>query len=242
MVFVLTLSVLHLSLIWYHGKVVLGDCGISGYLQMYLYCIVQIFIRFTIKVLPVINERNSILWFGNFIHIFYFLIVLKLSRGLGVDVTLLYSVVAFWSDFIIFIWRHVHITMMTLYVACVFLLLLCDYLVITKTRLYNFDPVKPHFYIVKLGFTGVYNIFHISAPNIDCGYSLEPPRRGGSNEYPQSMFGVEIWKISEFFIWKFSCFFFFFFFFCGKIFSIFEWTCFRNVNDAEPNKIKKSIY
>ena len=24
--------------------------------------------------------------------------------------------------------------------------------------------------------------FHISAQNIDCGYSLEPPRRGGSNE------------------------------------------------------------
>ena len=24
--------------------------------------------------------------------------------------------------------------------------------------------------------------------NIDCGYMLEPPRRGGSNEYPQSMF------------------------------------------------------
>ena len=24
--------------------------------------------------------------------------------------------------------------------------------------------------------------------NTDCGYSLEPPRRGGSNEYPQSMF------------------------------------------------------
>ena len=30
--------------------------------------------------------------------------------------------------------------------------------------------------------------FHISAQNIDCGYSLEPPRRGGFNEYPQSMF------------------------------------------------------
>ena len=29
--------------------------------------------------------------------------------------------------------------------------------------------------------------FLISAQNIDCGYSLEPPRRGGSNEYPQSM-------------------------------------------------------
>ena len=32
------------------------------------------------------------------------------------------------------------------------------------------------------------DIFHISAQNIDCGYSLEPPRRGGSNEYPQFMF------------------------------------------------------
>ena len=30
--------------------------------------------------------------------------------------------------------------------------------------------------------------FHISAQNIDCGYSLEPPRWGGSNEYPQSVF------------------------------------------------------
>ena len=32
------------------------------------------------------------------------------------------------------------------------------------------------------------DIFQISAQNIDWGYSLEPPRRGGSNEYPQSMF------------------------------------------------------
>ena len=31
-------------------------------------------------------------------------------------------------------------------------------------------------------------ILHISDQNIDCGYSLEPPRRGGSNEYPQFMF------------------------------------------------------
>ena len=60
---------------------------------------------------------------------------------------------------------------------------------ITKTYLYTFDPLKPHFYIVKLGFTGVYIIFLISVQNIDCVYSLEPPRRGGSNEYPQSMCG-----------------------------------------------------
>ena len=58
---------------------------------------------------------------------------------------------------------------------------------ITKTCLYNFDPLKPHFYVVKLGFTGVYVIFLISAQNIDCGYSFEPPRRGGSYEYPQSV-------------------------------------------------------
>ena len=39
------------------------------------------------------------------------------------------------------------------------------------------------------------DIFHISAQNIDCGYSLELPRRGGSNGYPQSMFWAEIRKI-----------------------------------------------
>ena len=33
-----------------------------------------------------------------------------------------------------------------------------------------------------------FNIFLIFAQNIDCGYTLEPPQRGGSNEYPQSMF------------------------------------------------------
>ena len=39
----------------------------------------------------------------------------------------------------------------------------CAFCTITKTYLYNFDPFKPHFYIVKLGFTGVYIIFLISA-------------------------------------------------------------------------------
>ena len=36
-------------------------------------------------------------------------------------------------------------------------------------------------------------IFHISAQNIDCGYPLEPPRRGGSNEY-QNLYFREIRK------------------------------------------------
>ena len=53
-----------------------------------------------------------------------------------------------------------------------------------KTCLYNFDPFKPHFYTVKLGFTRVYIILLISAPNIDCGYPLELRFK----EYPQFMF------------------------------------------------------
>ena len=60
------------------------------------------------------------------------------------------------------------------------------------------DPLKSHFSTVKLGFTGVYIIFLISALNIDCGYSWEPPRWGGSNENPQSMFRAEIWKYQNF--------------------------------------------
>ena len=38
------------------------------------------------------------------------------------------------------------------------------------------------------------DIFYISAQNIECGYSLEPPRQGGSNEYPQFMFWADIRK------------------------------------------------
>ena len=36
------------------------------------------------------------------------------------------------------------------------------------------------------------DIFQISAQNIDCGYPLEPPQWGGSNEYPQSVFFSKI--------------------------------------------------
>ena len=35
-------------------------------------------------------------------------------------------------------------------------------------------------------------IFNMFAQNIDCGYTLKPPRRGGSNEYPQSMVGIPL--------------------------------------------------
>ena len=59
---------------------------------------------------------------------------------------------------------------------------------IMKTCPCNVYPIEPHFYIVKLGFAGVYLFFLFLLQNIDCGYSLEPPQRGGSNVYPQSMF------------------------------------------------------
>ena len=41
----------------------------------------------------------------------------------------------------------------------------------------NVDPLTPHFYVVKLGFTGVYIIFFFFLLyNIYHGYSLEPPQ------------------------------------------------------------------
>ena len=38
----------------------------------------------------------------------------------------------------------------------------------------------------------MFYVFLIYAHNIDCGYALDPPQqRGGSNEYPQSMFWIK---------------------------------------------------
>ena len=58
---------------------------------------------------------------------------------------------------------------------------------ITKTGLFKYI-MNSTSKILKFSDKKNSDIFHISAQNIDCGYSLEPPRRGGSNEYPQSMF------------------------------------------------------
>ena len=59
-----------------------------------------------------------------------------------------------------------------------------------------------------------------------CPYSLEPPHRGGSNEYPQSVLSRNIKKYISFFVVFFNL---KLFIFGGKIFSIFEKACFRNV-------------
>ena len=52
-----------------------------------------------------------------------------------------------------------------------------------KTRLFKYTE---HFNHQKMKISGKNS--DTSGQNIDCGYSLEPPRRGGSNEYTQSMF------------------------------------------------------
>ena len=49
-------------------------------------------------------------------------------------------------------------------------------------------PFNPGIIQSTWGLQG-YTLVHLFLlKNIDCGYSLEPPRRGGSNGYPQSMF------------------------------------------------------
>ena len=88
---------------------------------------------------------------------------------------------------------------------------------ITKTCLYNLDPLKSHFCTVKLGFSGLgyISVFLFALKNIDCEYALEPPRRGGSNAYPQSMYWAKIQKKIRIFYQKM-------FIFGGKILSLFE--------------------
>ena len=67
---------------------------------------------------------------------------------------------------------------------------LAQRVVMVKKTHYENTPVQIYwkFYKQKKFSDKNSDIFHISAQNIDCGYSLEPLRRGGSNEYPQSMF------------------------------------------------------
>ena len=75
---------------------------------------------------------------------------------------------------------------------------------ITKTRLYNFDLLKPHFYIVKLGFTGVYIIFLFSAQK----HRLWVPVRTASvpKIYVLSRYmkNIRIFYLKFFFFWVYN--------------------------------------
>ena len=72
-----------------------------------------------------------------------------------------------------------HVVLILLVMSC---LLVAIYSHITKTCPCNIQRIFENFLLKNL------DIFLIFAQNIDCGFTLEPPRRGGSNEYPQSMF------------------------------------------------------
>ena len=56
----------------------------------------------------------------------------------------------------------------------------------------NLTHQTPRLYSFTGIYRGIHCFFIFLLKNTDCGYSLEPPRRGGSNEYPQSMCGAEI--------------------------------------------------
>ena len=51
------------------------------------------------------------------------------------------------------------------------------------SNILKISPPKTESFQIKMQI-----ILHISAQNIDYGYSLELPLQGSSNEYPQSMF------------------------------------------------------
>ena len=78
---------------------------------------------------------------------------------------------------------------------------------ITKTYLYNFDPLKPNFYIVKLGFAGVYTFFLISALKHRLWVLVRTASARTDNLcFEQKYIRIFIWKLSGFF--------------CGEIFNI----------------------
>ena len=55
-----------------------------------------------------------------------------------------------------------------------------------------------HIQTSDISLQGYTLLFLFLLKNIDCGYSLEPPRRGGSNEYHNLCFEQKYEKISEF--------------------------------------------
>ena len=63
---------------------------------------------------------------------------------------------------------------------------LCSVTALWKHAYSNIFKISPP----KTGTFQIKNLIfsYFCSKNIDCGFSLEPPQQGGSNEYPQSMF------------------------------------------------------
>ena len=87
---------------------------------------------------------------------------------------------------------------------------------ITKTCLYNFDSLTPHFYIVKLRFTGVYIFFLIFLENINCEFSLESHRHNLCFEQIYEKYQSFLSKNFQFLEVKFS------------VYFTYEYACFPN--------------
>ena len=81
---------------------------------------------------------------------------------------------------------HATIYVNTCLKYCFHFVIFAYYICIIKLpvcALYNLDSLETYFYIVKCRLTGVFISFLISAQNIDCGYSLEPPQCSCSKEH-----------------------------------------------------------
>ena len=82
--------------------------------------------------------------------------------------------------------------------------------------------------------TKIFDIFLIFVQNMDCGHTLEPPQRGGSNEYPQSMFWSKNKKKN---VYPSKPHFFYIKVGCKGVFI--TRTCYPDVED-EPSNVKKA--
>ena len=86
----------------------------------------------------------------------------------------------------------------------------------------NAYPLIPHFYVVKLGYTGVYIFFLFLFRNSGCGYSIEPPLQLST----QKQCFEQKKKKSKFYSRKRTS--FLFAAECYKKLCHFAWACFRN--------------
>ena len=87
--------------------------------------------------------------------------------------------------------KHIHLIILTLFLNSV-VKTLSLYKSLRKhaySKILKISPPNSETFQIKILFVFFcFFFFHISAQNIDCVYSLEPPRRSGSNGYRQSMF------------------------------------------------------
>ena len=69
--------------------------------------------------------------------------------------------------------ESIHYVQLYLMTPCICSIYTCSetYISIRKTCPRNEYPLKPHFYIEKLGFAGINLLFLFLTQNIDCGYS-----------------------------------------------------------------------